>query len=462
MAVANNKTYNLITKNLITKDLITEKMNQQTNNLFDELQQLIATENAETVIDQLITTLAAQKEYHHLFEALLMKIRLQMGLSLLQPASFDDVPEEQLDEFEEYYLEIARQVGQQFLDAGNIPEAWVYFHTIREPTAVRQALDELDVQQFLEQHDEEEKHDEENETEQHDHSDCNDSNCDHDHSDHDHSDEQEQDPVNALINVALYEGANPAKGVELMLHANGICNTITTLDQLIPQMNPESRRKAVALLVQAVYQELCETIFAQIQQQHEQKNSADELPPPNSRLSELLRERDWLFADDNHHLDVSHLHSVIRFARFLEPSDPELIAAMELAEYGTKLAPQFQYPGDAPFIDFYPAHIQFFQLLADKNRDEAIAYFQAQIEQETDITEQSAIAHVLVDLLTRVEKMDAAIEFADRHLRDPKMANHFSFSQLCLAANRFDLLQKYAKENGDIVTYAATLLQKNN
>ncbi|MFN7805708.1 MAG: hypothetical protein ACK5TO_16950, partial [Planctomycetaceae bacterium] len=76
---------------------------------------------------------------------------------------------------------------------------------------------------------------------------------------------------------------------------------------------------------------------------------------------ELLAGREMLFQAGNYHIDVSHLNSVVRFARRLEPQDQELDRALQEAQYGARLSPQYQDGGNAPFTDFYPAHIRYFQ-----------------------------------------------------------------------------------------------------
>ena len=95
---------------------------------------------ATAVFDKLIESLKASKDYHRLFDATLMRKKQQLGLPLLRPTSLDDVPTEKRTEFEKTYVEAAREVGQLFLDAGQIANAWLYFRTIREPEPVAKAL----------------------------------------------------------------------------------------------------------------------------------------------------------------------------------------------------------------------------------------------------------------------------------------------------------------------------------
>ena len=121
--------------------------------------------------------------------------------------------------------------------------------------------------------------------------------------------------------------------------------------------------------------------------------------PPGQNLRELIGGREWLFADDSYHIDVSHLNAVVRFARFLDAGSPELDLALQLAQYGSRLAQQYQYAGNPPFDDFYPAHIQFFKALLGDDREQALAYFRSRIGDDVADTDNQMAAYVLVDLL---------------------------------------------------------------
>ncbi|MBC8115837.1 MAG: hypothetical protein H7062_15740, partial [Candidatus Saccharimonas sp.] len=146
--------------------------------------------------------------------------------------------------------------------------------------------------------------------------------------------------------------------------------------------------------------------------------------------------------------------------RSLNPGAPELALARDLAEYGSQLSTQFQYAGEAPFTEFYPAHVQFFKFLANDERDAAISYFERQLEQEPDEPDQALIAYVLVDLFARTDQLDKALSLAEKHLlkADPDFAA--AFSELCQKAGRLDVLQSSAESRGDLVTYTAALVQQ--
>lgn len=377
---------------------------------FDDVDRLQNEKGPEATIDRLIEALKESRDYHRLFDALLLKHRLELGLTLLQPTSFDEVPAEQQEVFEERYVAVARQVGDLFLAEGNIPQAWLYFRTIREPEKVAKALDAVDVGREASQ-----------ETED-------------------------------LIGIALYEGANPVKGLELLLRTHGTCNTITALDQQLQQMAPDVRRNSAALLVRELYDNLTHTVRRDVEQREEKV-------PPDESLEGLISGRDFLFDDGNYHIDVSHLHSVVRFARFLAPLDAELTKATELAEYGSKLAVQFQYPGDPPFDSFYAAHVQYFKVLANDERDLSLKYFEQRLENETDPQSQQLIAYVLVDLLGRIGQHARALEFGAKYLRDLEASSGFSLARLCRQAGRLDTLRDVARDRRDLVGYTAALLE---
>jgi hypothetical protein len=378
--------------------------------IFRELRELNQSQGAGAAIDHLIESLTQQQDYDELFNALLLKKRFEMGLPLVQPSTSDGVPDDRLDEFEQCYIASARKVGKLFLAEGQIPQAWVYLRYIREPEPVREALDKFDPQRDAD------------------------------------------DETDDLINVALYEGAHPVKGLEIMLRVNGTCNTITALDQQIHQFEPDVRRQAAALLVRELYDDLTATVRQDVEQR-----LAGVTPPET--LRELLAGRDWLFEDGNYHIDVSHLNAVVRFARFLTPDDPELDKAMQLAEYGSRLAPQFQYPADPPFDEFYPSHLWYFRVLADQQRDEGLQYFRAKIDEEPDDEDKPMIAYVLVDLLLRIGRPKDALDVAKEYLQDVEDPNAFSFAKLCEQAGRLDLLQETAVEHNDPVMFAAAMIQ---
>ncbi len=378
---------------------------------FAELQDQLQAGGATAVFDKLAGLLREQKDYHKLFDALCARKKFELGAPLHRPTSFDDIPAGKRDEFEVAYMAAAREVGQLLLADKKLGQAWIYFHAIRETQPVRDVIDAAPVPRET-------------------------------------SEESEE-----LIDLAFYKLAHPVKGMQIMLRTHGTCSTITSLDQQFQNLSPEQRSQCAAILVKSLHGDLLQSI------QHEVKQRMP-FAPPATTLRELIAGREWLFADNNYHIDVSHLHSTVRFARSLVAGSPELKLALDLTEYASQLSPQFQYAGEAPFTDFYPAHSQFFKFLLGENRDTALAYFQQQLDREPDAQDKALIAYVLVDLLARTEQLDKALPLAEQYLVsvDPDFAA--AFAELCQQAGRFDVLLKSAQDRSDLVTFASALVQK--
>jgi len=181
---------------------------------------------------------------------------------------------------------------------------------------------------------------------------------------------------------------------------------------------------------------------------------------PDASLRELLAGRDWLFEGGGYHIDVSHLSSVVRFARSIDAPAEELDLALQMAEYGSHLDKQLQYAGEPPFEDSYAAHIEFFKVLLDRNREQALQYFRDKLAAEPDERDKPLLAYVLTDLLMRVGKLDEAVDVAAQHLTNLGDDVSFSFAELCAEAKRLDVLRRVAEARGDLVGFTAALIQE--
>jgi hypothetical protein len=373
---------------------------------FDELEKIHKSRGAAATIDHLINVLRADKRFHPLFDALLMKKRLELGLGLVRPTSLKDVPEGKREEFEKLYIDSAREVGQLLLAENLIPQAWNYLRAINEPQKVAEAISGLPEGTTV-------------------------------------GDE--------VIEIALFQGVAPAKGLSLYLASHGTCSTITAFEQISMQLVPEVRRQCAQELVRKLYDDLRENV------QHDVMRRQP-MNPPGQSLRELVAGREWLFADDSYHIDVSHLNAVVRFARWLDATCPELDLALQLAEYGSRLAKQYQYAGNPPFDDFYPAHIHYFKALLGTGRDAALDYFRSKIGADVAETDNQLAAFALVDLLLRLERRDEALELACRYLSESADEFGLSLPELCAQSGRLDLLLNLARSKGDVVNYAAALI----
>ena len=385
-------------------------MTAMTDETFAKLEEQQQNSGAEAAIEALIEGLRANQDYSQLFEALMLQKRFQLQLPLSRPATLDDVPDALQDEFRDAFVAAAREIGQLFLDAGQLPQAWPYFRTIGEYGPVAQAIEELTPK-----------------------------------AEYDEAQEE-------IMQIALYESAHPVKGLELLLHSHGTCNTITALDQQMQQMDPKQRADAAALIVDHLYDELAQTLRHEVEQRMA-------VVPPNSSIRELIAGRDWLFTEGNYHIDVSHLSSVVRFARSLPKTAPQLAKAIELAEYGARLDAQFQYPGEPPFEDAYESHQHYFKAQSADDGEASVQYFRDKLQAEPDHQDRQMIAYVLVDLLLRRKDCDEALELAEEFLKDVDEQVGFSFPDLCREVGRLDVLCRVTREQGDLVGFTAALVE---
>jgi hypothetical protein len=384
-----------------------------TSPALEPIRQALASDGPAAAADALVKTLRERGDYDRLFDALLIQSRVKLGVPVVKPTSFDDVPADKQDAFEEAYLAAAREVGTLLLQSGKLARAWAYFRTIREPQPVADALAAIDP-----------------------------TNLDYDR-------------TNELIEIALHDGANRVAGLRILLASHGTCNTVTMTDQVLPMMTPDERRQAAALLVRDVY----DGLVGNLKRDVESRLAGVEAP---NTIRELIAGRDFLFENGNYHIDVSHLHSTVRFARALTPADPELALAIELAEYGSKLDRQFRYPADPPFDEYYEAHLAYLKAVGDVDRDASLGYFRNRLNADQDERDRQIIAYVLVDLLTRCDRLDEAAEVAAEHLADLEEPGGFSFSSLCGKAGRIDLLRTAAEKADDPVRYAAAVIAESH
>jgi len=366
------------------------------------------------ILDAAEKTLISQGDFHRLFDAKLIRVRHRLGLPITQPTSLGNIPEPHESVFRDAYTSAAREVGQRFLDAGQLADAWAYFRTINETDSVRAAIARRVA-------------------------------------------ELPSEPgagLDELLNLALYEGAHVVEGLKLLLKTHGTCNTVTAMGQVMAQMTPDERRQAAAMMVRNIYGDLQSNVHRDIERR-------DPSVKPGVSLRELLSGRESLFAEGGYHIDVSHLHSTVSFARHLDRDCPELQMAIELCDYGAQLAEPLRYPGDVPFDDYYVANRHFLNALADVDVDASLHYFIDRLRQEPETSDKRMIAFVLADLGQRVDRtsmaFDAAAPFL-KHLEDP---SGFSFSAYCVDANRIDVLESTAREDNDVLRLATAMLLKH-
>jgi hypothetical protein len=369
-------------------------------------------ENPDLVLDALEQVLIESNDFHRLFDAKLMRVRQRMGLPLTQPASLSGIPASQEAEYRDAWIAAARDVGQRFLEAGKLSDAWAYFRTIDDPEPVQKAIEAIPIPR------------------------------------------EQDEAADELLHLALHDGAHIVRGLQILLETHGTCNTVTAVSQLLPQMTQEERRKTAQLMVDRVYSELLMSLKRDVERRQP-------ILKPDVSVSELMAGRDWLFEDGNYHIDVSHLHSTVAFARHLTQEDPQLQRAIELSQYGSQLAENLQYPADVPFDQYYEANGYFLKALAGIDVDAALKYFEGRLQSEPDQSDQRLIAFVLIDLARRVDRIDDALTVAAPILAGLEDANGFSFTACCVDAGRLDLLEATARDHDDVLAWTVAQLSEH-
>jgi hypothetical protein len=356
----------------------------------------------ERMLETLARELATAGRWHDLFQARLVQQRVRLKLAADSPAALDEVAEPLRSQLEDAYTDACREVGELLLAAGQFREAWYYLRPAGDKARMQRALAQVVP-----------------------------------------DDEQ----VEKLIELALYEGVDVERGYGWLLGRYGTCNAITTLEGLGAQLPPGDLRACAAALVRHLHRELLNNVTGHIERVEGKR------PPEGgttSGLVDLFVGREWLFQHEAAHVDASHLSAAVRFARVLE--DPQVVRlAWELAEYGRRLHASLQYPGEPPFADHYTSHALLFAATLGKRVDEAVEYFTSQADVSKPEEEGTAAIETLLVLLARVGRPGEAL--AAYRERVPTGVQLSAF-----APGLLDL----ARESGDWNLYASITRERDD
>jgi hypothetical protein len=375
----------------------------------DELQTRLEQQGTIAAIDQLCTKLRDDQDYHNLFYALLLKKRHELGVMPVPTSPALKLPKEVHQEYEEAIRQAGHTVGELFLAAGNIPQAFPYFNMIHEREPVVAALEKYRP--------------------------------------------GENDDCDAVVNIAYHQGVHPRRGFDLILERFGICSAITTLGGQHFPFGAEVRDYCIQRVVRALYEELRARLRAEIQ------SKEGIAPPADTPVAELIKGRFWLFGDDFYHVDTSHLSSAVQLSIHLKPC-AELELARELCEYGQRLSKRFQYPGESPFENQYKDYGIYLAVLAGDDVEGGLNHFRAKVEQLKPEAQGTYPAEVLVNLLLRMDRPEQALEVASRYLVnvDERQLSCPGIVELCERTGRFDVLTRLAREHNNAVHYLAGLI----
>ncbi len=377
--------------------------------IYEQLQQRIATGDVADAIEQLLAHLWHEKRLDEWFEARLMQARIRLGLPLDETTALDDLPEPERSDMEDVYLEACRKVGLAWLEAGDVRRGWTYMQPVGDRAAVAERLARIDP---------------------------------------------DEEHLDSLIEVALYGGAAPRLGIDLVLEHYGICNAITICQSTMHAWSTEDQARVAERLVEHLHGELLENVQADLRQRGEAE--------PGSDLRRIVESHPELLADRNYHVDVSHLASVVRMAEVIEDRTA-LARAADLCSYGRRLDSLYHYAGEEPFADTYTAYELFFRALLGESVDQAIGYFADKAKQFAPAEHGPVAAEVYVSLLSRLgryqEALDAAIRF---DVRGRRGAGRHVPSLLWLASRsgQFAPMLEACRQRDDLLGFAAALIQQ--
>lgn len=387
---------------------------------FDQLQSTLASEGVAAVLCQTADLFRREKKYHELFEILKMQLRSRLGLPIISgvavsregnhsgPPDPDNLTEQQRTQLENGLIEACREVGAAFLREGKIREGWLYLRPVGDRAEAAQLLAQIPA-----------------------------------------TDENYEE----LIDVCLHEGIDIGRGYGLVLEHFGTCNAITQYDSTLIRRPRAEQAPAARLLLRNIHADLMANVQADIARQEGQS-------PSERTLAGLVNDRDWLFENNSYHLDTTHLASAVRIARAL--SDPEdLRLALDLTEYGRRLSDQFQYPGEEPFVETYPASALYFRALLGQHIDEAVEYFKTKAELLDPQHHGYAPIETYLDLLARLGRhqaaLAAAVQFGLSAIQP--LGNAPPLVALAAQSQDFAALLRHCREKQDLLGFTAALVQ---
>ncbi len=376
--------------------------------IFDQLQSDLQSGNTAVALERLSEKLRADRRYHDLFDARLMQARQKLGMSVVTNSRLDELDEPLRSQVEEAYVASCREVGGLLLAENKIREAWMYLRPADGRAEMQRAIESVSV-------------DEEN--------------------------------VDEVVEVAFNEGVHPQRGFELLLSHFGTCNAITTFESQMNRFSLTDQQAAAAMLVRNLHEELTNVLLAEIKHQ-------EGIAPAEKTLAALCDSREWLFANNNYHVDTTHLAAIVRFARICD--DPEVLRlALDLTEYGRRLAAQYQFEGDEPFVAIYPRHALFFQALLGHEAESALAYFRERAENVAVNEHGTQAIEIYVLLLSRLGRHLVALQESQRLLSPGarRLGIAPPLLDLCRVAGDFSPVLENCRAASDLVGFVNGLIE---
>ena len=321
--------------------------------LYEQFEQRLA--DPKSAMDFLEEHFRESGNGHRLFEVLKMRTRWGLGLPLMAlPA--EQHPADLSQKLEDGLIAACREVAELYFGDGNLVDGWTYLHPVGDDQLSSRLLQSVVV-------------DETNSA--------------------------------AVIDVCFYQGVLPGYGYRTLLQRMGTCDGITAFDMHAMQFDRTVVAELASVLLNHFHEELLTNVITNVKESKFEVTSG-------ASLGQLLDEHLWLVTEGGHHVDATHLASVVRIAKQTVDKEDHR-KALELCRYGRRLPADFHFKSDPPFESIYIDHEQFFQALVGENREQALAWFADKVVQHQGDMHEPVAIEVLIDLQVRAGQRDEAV-----------------------------------------------------
>lgn len=381
-------------------------------NIFDRLAE--RQHDPAEMLDQMVEHFRRLRRPAELFESLKMRVRHQAGLPLVAGEDELSRPDDIERQLELGLLDACREAATILIEDGRIREGWMYLRPTGDLPLARRLLEDIAI---------------------------------------------DDDNYDDMVQVLLHEAVDIGRGYQAVLDHQGTCNSITLYEQTLVSQSKANRKAAASRLLDHLYQELTEAVRGDIARR---EAPADE----QERLVEMLESRRWLLDGGGYHLDTTHLASTVRIASVLdEPA--QLRKAWELTQYGRRLHQQFQYPGEEPFVDFYPAYATFYTTLLGENVDAGLKVFERKARTVDVAQHGTGAIETYIDLLDRVgrsgEAVEAAIELVPDDLPPQRIVPLLlEMASRAEDSSAYHAIARYCQSHEDVLGFAAVMQASGN
>jgi hypothetical protein len=375
--------------------------------VFDRLRTDLQSAGPSAAVAGLVADLRKRGDYSNLFYALLLKKRIELGVSPFPTGPSTDLPPDTHEPYEQAIREAGREVGNAFLSSRQYGQAWSFFRMLGEPEPMREALEQ-------------------------------------------YAPGPEED-VYPVIEIAWQGGVLPKKGFDLVLDRHGVCSAITMVSSSDITGNADLRDYCVGRLIRALHSQLSERLRSDLA-------ARGATIAPEATITQMVEEHPELFAEDSYHIDTSHLSSVVQMSTHLS-AGPDNALARELCVYGRKLSPGLQGRNDPPFDEGFDDYLAYLNVIAGVDVEAGLERFRTKAEREA-AEGASYPAQVYVNLLLRINRSVDALAAAKKYLLSQDDRNMIcpGVGELARKAGDYESMAEAARARNDPVGFLAGLI----